>query len=152
MLDLLDELRNVLARLDEAGVPHALCGGLAMAVHGFPRATVDIDVLALAADLPRVEAAVAPLGFTIHALPMTFRGGAVEIRRLSKVHESGQLLSLDVLLVTPATASAWTSRQVVEWDFGRLTVVSREGLIALKSLRGSGRDRDDIDQLEGRTE
>lgn len=152
MLDLLDELKNVLAVLDAAGVPHALCGGLAMAVHGFPRATVDIDLLVLATDLPRVEAAVAPLGFTIHAIPMTFHGGDVEIRRLSKVHETGQLLSLDVLLVTPAIESVWSSRQVMEWDFGKLTVVSREGLIALKSLRGSGRDQDDIEQLRSGTE
>lgn len=123
-----------------------------MAVHGFPRATVDIDLLVLTKDLDRVEAAVAPVGFTIRALPMTFRGGAVEIRRLSKVHESGQLLSLDVLLVTAATENAWNTRQVVDWEFGRLTVVSREGLIELKSLRGSGRDQDDIDQLRGKTE
>jgi len=40
----------------------------------------------------------------------------------------------------------------MEWDFGRMTIVSREGLIALKSLRGSGRDQDDIDQLRGGTE
>src|SRR3569623_1982646 len=148
MLDLLDELKHVLAALDEATVPYALCGGLAMAVHGFPRATVDIDVLVEEGEFPRVEAAVAPLGFTIHALPMSFRGGAVQIRRLSKVHESGQLLSLDALLVTPSTESAWNTRQVMDWDFGTITVVSREGLIALKSLRGSGRDRDDIEQLE----
>lgn len=149
MLDLLDELRSVLARLDEAGIPYALCGGLAMAVHGFPRATVDIDVLVVAVDLSRVGEAVAPLGFTIQAIPMTFHSGAVEIRRISKVHATGQLLSLDILLVTPATEGAWNSRQVMEWDFGTLTVVSREGLIALKSLRGSGRDRDDIEQLRG---
>lgn len=152
MLDLLDELKNVLATLEEAHVPYALCGGLAMAVHGFPRATVDIDVLVAENDFPRVEAAVAPLGFTIQALPMSFRGGEVRIRRLSKVHDTGQLLSLDALLVTPATESAWNTRQSMNWDFGTITVVSREGLIALKSLRGSGRDRDDIAQLEGRSE
>lgn len=83
---------------------------------------------------------------------MTFHGGAVEIRRLSKIHEGGQFLSLDVLLVTPETTEAWSTRQEMEWEFGRLTVVSREGLIALKSLRGSGRDRDDIDQLQGKFE
>src|SRR6185436_1939977 len=99
MLDLFEELRAVIARLDEEGIPYALCGGLAMAVHGYPRATVDIDIVVEAADLARVEAAVRPLGFTIPAIPMTFRGGAVEIRRLSKVHASGQVLSLDVLLV-----------------------------------------------------
>ena len=31
--------------MDEAGVDYALCGGLAVAAHGAPRATRDIDLL-----------------------------------------------------------------------------------------------------------
>ncbi|MES1208434.1 MAG: hypothetical protein ABUS79_21050 [Pseudomonadota bacterium] len=50
MLDLVQELTDVIACLDQGGVPYALCGGLAMAVHGYPRATVDIDLLVLAKD------------------------------------------------------------------------------------------------------
>jgi|SRR5450432_49769 len=152
MLDLFEELKSVIARLDKEGVPYALCGGLAMAVHGFPRATVDIDIVILANDLGRVEAAVRPLGFDVPAAPMTFRGGAVEIRRVSKVHASGQILSLDALLVTAAIQAAWESRQAMVWEFGKITVISPEGLIALKSLRGSGRDQDDIKQLRGEIE
>jgi hypothetical protein len=38
------------------------------------------------------------------------------------------------------------------WELGNITVVSPEGLIALKSLRGSGRDQDDIKQLRGEAE
>jgi hypothetical protein len=152
MLDLFEELRSVIARLDAEGVPYALCGGLAMAVHGYPRATVDIDIVVLANDFTRVEAAVRPLGFTLPAAPMTFAGGAVEIRRVSKIHTSGQLLSLDALLVTPTIEKAWQTRQAMMWDFGTITVVSREGLVALKSLRGSGRDQDDIKQLRGESE
>lgn len=90
MLDLFDELRSVIARLDQDRIPHALCGGLAMAVHGSPRATVDIDVLVLTKDLDRVEAAVAPIGSRSTRTPHDLPRGAVEIRRLSKVHESGQ--------------------------------------------------------------
>jgi hypothetical protein len=55
MLDLFEELKAVIASLDKGGVPYALCGGLAMAVHGYPRATVDIDIVVLANDLGRVE-------------------------------------------------------------------------------------------------
>jgi hypothetical protein len=63
--------------------------------------------------------------------------------------QAGQLLSLDVLLVTPAIEDVWRTRLQVDWDFGKITVVSRDGLIAMKSLRGSGRDQDDIKQLRG---
>ena len=44
--------------------------------------------------------------------------------------------------------SVWETRREVEWEAGKLWVVSREGLIALKSLRGSGQDKDDIRQLK----
>jgi hypothetical protein len=152
MLDLFEELRSVISRLDENGIPYALCGGLAMAVHGYPRATVDIDIVVPADDLARVETAVHPLGFSIPTAPMTFHAGAVEIRRLTKMHTSGQVLSLDILLVTPAIEQAWNTRQAMTWAFGNISVVSPEGLIALKSLRGSGRDQDDIKQLRGEIE
>jgi hypothetical protein len=111
MLDLFEELRGVIASLDEAGIPYALCGGLAMAVHGYPRATVDIDIVAPADAFAGIEAAVRPLGFTLPTLPMTFRDGAIEIRRVSKAHASGQVLSLDVLLVTPPLEEAWRSER-----------------------------------------
>jgi hypothetical protein len=40
------------------------------------------------------------------------------------------------------------SRREVEWEDGKLWLVSREGLITLKSLRGSGQDLDDIQRLK----
>ena len=55
---------------------------------------------------------------------------------------------LDLLLVTPAILPAWESRQEVAWEHGTLRVVSRDGLIALKSLRGSGQDLEDIMRLK----
>jgi hypothetical protein len=40
----------------------------------------------------------------------------------------------------------------MQWEEGRLWVVSREGLIYLKSLRGSGQDLDDIQKLKERSD
>ena len=37
-----------------------------------------------------------------------------------------------------------------EWEGGRLSVVSRDGLIELKQLRNSGQDIADIEALTGR--
>jgi hypothetical protein len=70
---------------------------------------------------------------------MSFAGGAVEIRRISKLNpDSGDLLLLDLLLVTASLAEVWRTRREVDWEHGSLWVVSREGLIALKKLRSSG--------------
>jgi len=62
--------------------------------------------------------------------------------------ESGDLLSLDFLLVTPEIFPLWESRTVADWEGGKLSVVSRSGLISLKRLRGSGQDEDDIRVLQ----
>jgi hypothetical protein len=45
MIDLYVELKTVLQALEAAGVPYALCGGLALMVYQRPRATVDIDLI-----------------------------------------------------------------------------------------------------------
>ena len=50
MHTLTDELLELLARLTDAGIDYAVCGGLAMAVHGYPRATMDIEESRLGED------------------------------------------------------------------------------------------------------
>ena len=148
MLDLYDEFKSIVTALSERGIDYALCGRLAMAVYGLARATVDIDLLILADDLEEVKRVAKELSYTIEANPMTFAGGAVEIRRVSKLDSDTRIvLSLDLLLVTPQIQKAWESRTEVEWENGKLRVVSREGLIALKSLRASGQDLDHINRL-----
>lgn len=149
MLDLYEEFRAVVTALEDRDIDYAVCGGLAMAVHGLARATVDIDLLILADALEAVRAAAKKLDYTIDAIPMTFAAGAIEIRRVSKIDaETGIVLSLDLLLVTPQISEVWTSRSTVEWEGGQLKVVSPQGLIALKMLRGSGQDLDDIKRLQ----
>ena len=45
MASLLDELSQLISALDENEIEYAVCGGLALAIHGFARATLDIDIL-----------------------------------------------------------------------------------------------------------
>ncbi len=133
MLDLTAEFEAVISALTQCGIEYAVCGGLAMAIHGYPRATVDIDLLIRPEDEARTYEAVEPLDYTFHAKPMHFDKGAMEIRRVSKIDPAGDTLMLDLLLVTAAFEDVWRDREVIEWDFGTIHVVSREGLIKLKS-------------------
>jgi hypothetical protein len=150
MFDLYDEFSNIIGALEAAGVEYAVCGGLAMAVHGFPRATIDVDLVVPPNAADRVLACAHNLDYIIPAYPMSFADGAVEIRRVTKIDAaSGDLLSLDLLLVTPAIERIWNERTRVRWERGELWVVSRQGLVSLKRLRGSGQDQDDIERLEG---
>ncbi len=133
-----------------AGIDYALCGGLAMAVHSIPRATVDIDLMIDPESLAAVKAVAGNLGFTVEANPMAFADGTIQIRRLTKLDpDSDDLLMLDLLLVTPAIRGVWETRKRLEWGGGELSVVSREGLIELKSIRGGAVDLEDIAKLKG---
>jgi hypothetical protein len=149
MFDLYQEFRQLISALDNNRIDYALCGGLAMAVYDHARATVDIDILILSESLKSVTAIAKELGYTIRGMEMSFAKGAIEIRRVSKIHSTtGHVLSLDLLLVTPEIRSVWDTREETEWEGGHLSVVSRHGLIALKQFRGSGRDMDDIAALK----
>jgi hypothetical protein len=154
VFDLYEEFKSIVSALEEQGIDYAVCGGLEMAVHGFPRATIDIDLLIPPEQLEEAKRTARSLGFTIEAFPMTFAKGTVEIRRLSKIDpDTAFVLSLDMLLVTPQIVDIWQSRGEVEWESGRLMVISRRGLIALKSERSSLQDLADIQRLkEGENE
>ena len=149
-MDLFDELKAILARLESEGVDYALCGGLAMAVYAFPRSTLDIDLMIDQADINKVKSIAQDLGYSIDAGLMKFSNGDVQIYRVTKIdQESGEPLVLDLLLVTEKLKDVWSSRTRVEWEQGVLSVVSPEGLIKLKSMRKSGQDEDDIKLLKG---
>lgn len=64
MLDLFDEFVTLTNALNERGVAYAVYGGLALAVHGLPRATIDIDLLIPADALAEVLAIAAERGYT----------------------------------------------------------------------------------------
>jgi hypothetical protein len=149
MLDITEELRGLVKMLNERQIDYALCGGMAMAVHERARMTIDIDMLIQSESLAKVIALAGELDYKIRGKDMTFANGAVEIRRVSKIDaDAGDLLSLDLLLVTPETRIAWDTRMSLEWEGTMLSVVSPAGLIALKKLRMSGQDLDDIKALQ----
>jgi uncharacterized nucleotidyltransferase DUF6036 len=147
---LIDQLKEVVGLLSADEVPYAICGGLALAVHGKPRATVDIDILIQEQDLEKVLSSGRRAGFNLPAGEMNFAGGKIKIRRLSKIvpEYANDVLTLDMLLVTPHLQEVWNTREKRSWDFGDVWVVSREGLIKLKRISGRPNDLRDIETLE----
>ena len=148
MATLLDELSQLISALNENEIEYAVCGGLSMAIHGFARATLDIDVLIRPESLNEAYRIGAEKGFDIRGLDISFKERAVEIRRVSKIDDNGEVLSLDLLLVTPQVEDVWETRESVDFLGKRLWVVSREGLIKMKRLAGRPQDLADIGRLE----
>ncbi|MBA3453785.1 MAG: hypothetical protein H0T42_11890 [Deltaproteobacteria bacterium] len=146
MIDVYAELVAILRALDEASIEYALCGALALAVHGAPRATRDIDVIARKEDAARIREVARQTGFVFEALPMEFSGSGIEVQRFSKLIE-GRPLMLDVLWLNPKLQTIWDDRQRLPWNEGMLSVVSRDGLITLKLTAGRAQDLVDIQSL-----
>jgi len=150
VLDIYLELKKVVSALEQQGIAYAICGGLAVSIHAEPRATEDLDVMVLAQDLGRCEVALEPLGFRRYGEAMKFAQGRVTVQRLLKFEVGSEdQVVLDLLVVGPPVLdTVWQSRQSFEWEGMKVWVVSREGLIALKRLRGSPQDLVDIERLE----
>jgi hypothetical protein len=119
-----------------------LIGGHALAVHGRPRATLDLDLFVegSAANARRIGAALADFGF---------RALARECNRLAEPDRLLRLghppLQIDILnkIKGVSFATAWRNRRVVTIDGGNLPVI---GLADLrKNKRATGRPKDLLD-------
>jgi hypothetical protein len=133
-----------------SGVDYALCGGLAVAVHGYPRNTRDIDILVLEADLTSVQAVVRSVGFSILGGPQVFKPGQPEEMRLFRLNKvlDTEMLTLDMLFVTPVLQDVWDSRVWMDIRGMKLCVVSKEGIKKMKRLAGRTQDLADIEALD----
>ena len=148
MSSLLNEFTVFMKTLNREKFDYAICGGWAMAIHGLPRATIDIDLLILSEDLEKVWQIALSLGYDVEDLPLHFHDGAIEIRRISKIDkESKRLFTIDFLLVTDALKEIWENRELIEWEEGTTWTVSRKGLIKLKTISGREQDLLDIKKL-----
>lgn len=149
MATLLDEFTDFTNALNERQIDYAVCGGWAMAILGFPRATIDIDLLILSTDLDEVWQIAQSFGYDVEGLPLHFHDGKIEIRRISKIDkETKTLITLDFLLVTDTLKEVWNARKLFQWNRGKVSSVSKEGLIFLKKLSGRLQDLADIERLE----
>jgi len=148
--DLTAEFEGLVAALERGEVPYAVCGGLAVNIHGHVRSTQDIDLLVPREALEAALDTVAGIGFTLRAGPIPFGAGTDryrELHRASRILEA-EVLTVAFLVVTPILTSAWESREVIEWRAHRIPTVSRRGLLEMKRLAGRYQDLADIEALE----
>jgi hypothetical protein len=148
-MNLVDELHAVAAALAGAGIRYAVCGGVAVTIHGAVRSTKDLDILVAPADLPRALDAVRPLGYVFVAIPMTFDEATERerhVQRVSKI-EGSEHLVLDLMLADAGLATTLDDREIVELPTGPIAVVSRATLIRMKRLAGRNQDLADLEKL-----
>jgi hypothetical protein len=150
-VNLVDELHAVTGALRSAGVRHAVCGGLAVTLHGATRMTKDIDLLVAATDVAQTLELLRPLGYVFAALPLTFEAGTARerhVQRVSKI-QNGEHLCVDLLVADAVFTGLLDDTLEVRTPNGTLTVISRAGLIRMKQLAGRPQDVADLASLEG---
>lgn len=144
-MDFYKELIGVIDTLTDAKIDFALCGGVAVAFHGYTRFTKDIDLLILRNDLNRILDVVKQREFILKADKMVFGIGTSkerEICRISKI-KGKEILTLDLVIVNQTLKEVWEKREIFEWEGRRVQVVSAKGLLTMKTL--SARDQDILD-------
>jgi hypothetical protein len=116
-----DQIREALALFAKCKTPPALIGGLALAAHRVVRATQDVDFLIDAADADRLHDALLDLGYTcVHRSK-----DAANYLRGSE--------GIDFLYAhRPASLRLLAEANERDTGFGRLHVISAEGLIGFK--------------------
>lgn len=136
---------DISAALELAGIDYMIVGGIANAIWGEPRATVDVDVT-VAVDNPELSATVERLAHSFHAAVPDPEAFVRSTRVLPLDTAAGiridvifALLSFEVAAVQRAVRVAFGSRPV--------RVVTPEDLILMKVISERPRDQADAEAL-----
>jgi predicted nucleotidyltransferase len=157
---MVNDIELLLTALTEAGVRYIVVGGVAVVLHGYLRATADLDLI-LAMDEQNLQMALrtfGSIGFNPRApVPLAAFADASERRRWSE-EKNLQVFSLwhskmpgfevDLFVESPLPFDGLYSR-AVRVDIGRTTVsiAAISDLIAMKRAAGRPRDVEDIEAL-----
>lgn len=126
-------LRRLTQRLEAEGIPHALLGGLALAEHGYPRLTEDIDLLLTPAGLEQFHRRLVGRGYrpAFEGASKTFRDAetGVRIEIVTTGEYPGDGLPKPVAFPDPTVPG-------VTVEIAGVRVVTLEKLIELKLASG----------------
>lgn len=148
-MELLDELLLLVGEFETRGVPYALCGGLAVNIHGIVRTTIDIDFLIPSNSLEDAKVACVAAGFDFESgwIPIG-DPTAPQVYRVLKIVGT-EYIMLDLILVNEGLAEIWSKRIRTTISGKPITVVSKEGLIEMKLSSKRAKDRGDVEGLRG---
>ena len=139
-----DDFVDMLRCLGEAGVDFVIVGAHAMAVHGIPRATGDIDLFVrpTEANARALMQALAAFGAPIAAHGVQ----QADFTTPGTVYQIGlPPRRVDILTQISGVTfdEAWATRVTVETDGGEVSFLGRQAL--LKNKRAADRDKDRVD-------
>ena len=145
MSDLESALLDVAATFDEARIRYMLIGGMANAIWGQPRATVDVD-LTVGVGVDQANTLLSLLGSSVQSAPPDPQEFAGDTGVLPFVHNTG--IRVDLIFGTSAYASQALLRATVINIAGTtVRVCTAEDLIVHKLMAGREKDRLDVEAI-----
>ena len=149
-MDIVDELLELSKIFEREQIAYAVCGGLAVTIHGRPRLTIDIDMIIPQPVMDTAIQLAGRAGFDIQngwvALPENDLG-IDRLFRLTKV-EGEESLTLDLLEADSESNRLFARRETISLEGCELTVLSRDSIIEMKSRSSRTKDRLDIEMLQ----
>lgn len=145
-MDLLHDYAEFIRILNEHRVRYLVIGGYAVAFHGYPRATNDVDVLVerTGANLRRVERALVEfVGTAPKPGALSKRGGMVRI--------GGDFTHIDITTKVDGLAAfepLWARREPGELLGERVSYLSLRDLLRTKKAANRPKDQGDVAALE----
>jgi predicted nucleotidyltransferase len=144
-INLRDELVVILRLFEQQGIRYALCGGLAVAVYGFPRYTKDLDFIVAKSDVPKAREAAKAAGYFIDNGVLPFPQSRFDIHRVTKI--AGQdVVPLDILMLEDGDGML-ERRKRAQFEDLTFSLIDLADLITLKKEADRENDRIDVAKL-----
>ena len=142
------DLREFIELLNSAGVEYLLVGGHAVAFHGYPRFTADIDFFVAVSpeNARRIEQVLIAFGFGaigVSREDFLQPGNVVQLGR--PPNRIDLLTSIDGVTF----AEAWPNRVPAELDGLPVQLIGKADLLRNKAASGRAQDVADIERLDG---
>lgn len=147
---LVDDMLQIIKIFDAEGIDYAVCGGLAVAMHGYLRYTNDIDLIIQEKDLERAKSVLPSIGYDLPSGLIPFKQPDGSFRSISRVSKAvgEDLYTLDLMLCTGTLNDAWEDRELMEVEGDPVKVVSKNSLLKMKKEAGRDKDFNDVKELE----
>lgn len=147
-----EDYRDILAALVQQDARFLVVGAHALAVHGYPRATVDLDIWIQSSteNAHRVWRALADFGAPLDDLEVT----QSDLTRPNVVAQFGLPPNrIDILTAVSGLTfdAAWPNRVEGEVEGVMVAVIGLDDLLLNKRASGRDKDRADLKGLEGRS-
>ena len=145
-MSLPEDWRAFIESLNSNAVEYVIVGAVALAYHGFPRYTGDLDLLVrnTPENTERLESALAAFGFASLGLKAADFADSYRVVQLGVPPNRIDLLTSITGL---SFDEAWADRVDTDLEGTRVSLISRQALIRNKRLTGRTQDRADLEAL-----